>query len=544
MKNKVGLILIILSLFQIVFSVIFPALVYKESHDFLIFSISFLLIPILICFFFYIFKWKKESKAMPIISIVISLLPLVAFIFLGIYININKNNDNYMSGYKTYSWNIGNDIVNFQYPLDWDVEKEGDVGLLIYYKANKQENIHIDGAKNECDTRLSYSRCVNSSGHKIAINAKNDASRFNQILSSLKINPSEIKSEYVPLCIAERDVDACYKKNAIAKNDINLCDLMSGSIDTWGSLAAYQKNDCYQKIAILNKDFSICDQKLGSDPMCYQDVAVATGADSMCEKVSQEGGYRNACYQKIAEQKKDLSICYKIENTLDSKGKKFWENEACYSMVAIAKKDASICKLIKNVSSLFFQCIAGTREKFDFEGIALDTNTWLTYKNDQYGFEFKYPKEIMVSDQIKDENLFLANSIGISFSVAAKEKNKLSFNEIPGGGGLFYYDEKNNVWMNDNHWEQKKAVPCSDLGYQNFLSIGTEKVPALHLGTGDAGFAFSSYFIITNKDFGLEIGIGISAESEEKEIKIQDAMLNSFKLINDTKGIEPLNCKN
>lgn len=459
------------------------------------------------------------------------------------------------SGLKTYNWTITGDTISFQYPNDWTVEKEyystpaeqlagtsENIGLFIYQTNNKQDNIHIDGRQNSCDSSQSYTRCISTNGHIITINSKNqDISKFNKILSTLKVLTSTPTSSAKSLCDKESDKDACYKKNAIAKNDVSLCDLMSGTIDTWGSLAVYQKNDCYTKIAVTTKSFQICDTKLKSDPMCYNNVAVAIGDVSACDKVPQEGSYRNDCYVKIAQAKKDLSICYKIKNTTGNKygqDNSFWENEQCYSAVAIAKQDKSICDLIKNSLNLI-TCVAGTKPQIDFTKISLDTNTWSTYKSEQYGFQFKYPTEFTVVDKIKNGNLLLVIPADFQndFSVIVNKNADLNFDDRE-GGMYSYYDSTSNLWMEKANYNGAVANPikCNkNDSYQQFTTIESDKIPISKIGT--------NYFINTNKNFGIDISLGVDMQATAEMMNIQNAMINSLQLIGDTKAVEVANCK-
>jgi len=480
------------------------------------------------------------------------------------------------ANWKTYDWTIGKETISFQYPNGWTVEKEyystpaeqlagtsENVGLFIYPTNDKQNNIHIDGRQNSCNDNPSYTRCITTSGHIIAINSKNsDISQFNKILSTLKFGVSSNKSAS-DFCntqkVSQSSIDDCLEKAAVGENDISICDLMSGTIDTYGSLSAYQKNRCYEKIAVATKSFEICDSKLKNDPMCYKGVAVATGNVSMCNKVQEGGGYRNACYIDLAESKKDLSICYKIKNTIGTaKGESwqtqgqngeainYWESEQCYEKVAVAKKDISICDLIKNRYDSLTYCISKTKD-INFDTVSLDASTWSDYKNDKYGLEFKYPKEITVIDRINHQNDLLSivlADIEFDFGISATPKNNFSFGS-PSSPETIYYDENNNKWMENNGWGVVKPIDCHNKeAYLDFTTIGEEKIIAFRQGT--------SYAIITNKDFALRINthsyVNFDGSSDaelraaQKISDIEDKIVNSLKLIGDIKAINPTNC--
>jgi len=305
--------------------------------------------------------------------------------------------------------------------------------------------------------------------------------------------------------------DACYKQIAIEQSDASICGLMTYS-DLYSSpVNSKEARDCYIQIAVAKKDFDICKSKLLWGD-CYLEVAVATDNVSNCKKLT-EDTYKYKCYAKFAEIKKDTSICE--------------------SIIAISSEFSG---------SYYKECIAGARDGVNFDKISLDTNTWLTYKNEEYGFEFKYPKEITLIDKIKNGSLFMVMSADLDFSVAADLKSKLYFEDKPGGGGLYYYDEQTNKWMNKGYDDVIREISCNDK-YNQFKNIGISLIPIFTTGTGDAGFALSVYFTITDKDFGIEISKGINSETTEKMEQIEDVMLNSFQLINNVKAVKANNCQ-
>src|SRR3989344_3232575 len=125
----------------------------------------------------------------------------------------------------------------------------------------------------------------------------------------------------------------CYSGLAMAKGDIKICDLFKSK---------YLKYDCYIKIATENKDIQICMQILDTDTMarCYVAVAESKKDIALCDQLPKSWvADKEDCYGSIAVVLQDLDIC--------NKAQKSEKRNRCYSMVAESKEDTNICNLIK-----------------------------------------------------------------------------------------------------------------------------------------------------------------------------------------------------
>lgn len=128
--------------------------------------------------------------------------------------------------------------------------------------------------------------------------------------------------------------EAVYNKiGAITKNDF-ICKLpISGS----------NERSCYLEVARYKKDPLICDKILINPSFgkyfgyCYQDVALATKNEAICDSPKLDGWQKTYCYSKVAKIKKDETLCDKLTDSDYI--------EKCYAEVAIVK-DTNLCEKI------------------------------------------------------------------------------------------------------------------------------------------------------------------------------------------------------
>lgn len=153
---------------------------------------------------------KKVSTSTGIIIIAVAALIIFGGAFAYQYLSKSQmsnpksqiNLNVQTASWKTYQWNFSGDVVSFEYPSNWVVEKEyystpaeqisgqsENIGLFVYPQNNKSDNIHIDGRQNSCDASENHSKCVSKEGHVIFTDSKNQdvLKTFDLFLNTIQI---------------------------------------------------------------------------------------------------------------------------------------------------------------------------------------------------------------------------------------------------------------------------------------------------------------------------------------------------------------------
>lgn len=93
----------------------------------------------------------------------------------------------------------------------------------------------------------------------------------------------------------------------------------------------------------------------------------------------------------------------------------------------------------------------------------IDTSSWKTYRNDEYGFEVKYPEEFKVDDNPTDTGHV------VSFMEFDENAKNLSGQKIPGyfpAISIYRWEDINNFDLKGGTWEGEKKYA----NLQDFLS--------------------------------------------------------------------------
>lgn len=141
------------------------------------------------------------------------------------------------------------------------------------------------------------------------------------------------------------------------------------------------------------------------DGYCVGNKAVKTKDISLCEKVKttkEFGNYdnygKNSCYEAISRKWDDVSLCDKIKTISNQKSSNphysQYQLYQCISNIARNTKNKELCEKIP-VSKFKETCFRDFDKKVVFEA---GFKNWKTYKNEEYGFEFKYPTTLSFSE--------------------------------------------------------------------------------------------------------------------------------------------------
>lgn len=145
---------------------------------------------------------------------------------------------------------------------------------------------------------------------------------------SLKYSPAAVllasalavDNVYVRLFVNSPEEDARHISRAVARKDIRLCRKVSSRYVH----SAMPRQTCYREVVKAVSAPGICKnaeivEYIGEEH-CYAILAVATGDDSLCERIGGEpGSIRGDCYEALALENNDCRFCLKITDAQERK---------------------------------------------------------------------------------------------------------------------------------------------------------------------------------------------------------------------------------
>jgi len=111
---------------------------------------------------------------------------------------------------------------------------------------------------------------------------------------------------------------------------------------------------CYENIAINNKDVSLCDNVHRNPDFCKSDYASETGDYSVCGTLGTEN-HRSHCYARIGKDTYNAALCAEVEKTST--------RDDCYISVSYGSDDPKICESIEEASSAKNRCFSAMAVK-------------------------------------------------------------------------------------------------------------------------------------------------------------------------------------
>lgn len=196
---------------------------------------------------------------------------------------------------------------------------------------------------------------------------------------------------------------------------------------------------------------------------------------------------KDLCYWKSAMEKKDPNTCGKIETSI--------ARDYCYIELTVILDDLSLCNQIESVSNK-----KTCQDKFDFWATREELNQqyepyqpepieqWNVYRNQEYGFELKYPEGSKV-EEIMTENWQGKKVLRLDLPFTSETKLKEKYLTIMVGEGnpetccsgcLVGVSEE--VSINGIDFSKEIAGDCamqSCYGYENYYTTKDNKCLSL-----------------------------------------------------------------
>lgn len=166
------------------------------------------------------------------------------------------------------------------------------------------------------------------------------------------------------------------------------------------------------------------------------------------------------------------------------------------------------------------------------EAVVDETTNWKTYRNEEYGFEVKYPEKLKL---IKKENQIILNHfipyenggecdmIGGNETYKTLDDFNVSLELISQNITLKFIDGKYKIGILDGSWVYEGTEGCGNIAY--YFSVGNNKTLVVKKA---AIQALSGISTLWNREEILKVSSVISPEESKK---IFNQILSTFKFI-------------